>query len=310
MNHLTDLMPELQRDCVYDIAEYLRPSLFIDVGAAAGHVVQEVSNKWIASLEEAVGFEPFPNNHQYFEANTKDCDCAVRLIKKAVSDEQSQATFFVSATVQGNETGWEDYVGYSSLGSLLSSLTLTQRIKNRLKYLVFDLWKRKGTDEQKFLTVETTTLDHEFNHQQLMQSATFLKIDVQGAEEQVLNGSRQLLSSGSLDIIYIEWSGETSVLDILSTHGYTIYDTTYVVFAKEMDSVHLFEELGMEYMDTVQLSTGRQAYEMIMKDDPLTVINKIKKHRLGNIQTDLIAVHDKKHSEFLDAIQTYQKKYI
>ena len=135
----------------------------------------------------------------------------------------------------------------------------------------------------------------------------FIKMDVQGAEEKVLHGASAALEENRISVLYIEWSGEQGVIDILTNHGYQIYDSTYVVGPKIYDT-QPFKDIGFRDITRINLSTGKTAYEMILADDnvsPAEAIRKVKNQGLGWIQTDLIAINSNVKEQFLEATRKY-----
>lgn len=300
---LTSLIPHPKRDCIYDIVGQLRPALCIDIGAAAGHVTRTIS---LASgpATRIVAFEPFPGNHDHFSNTVSDLVNDISLVKKAVSDEVGWASFFVPSTVHGTEKGWENLKGYSSVGFLYGF-----KYHSLLEYLVVKLKaliKRfKGRPAGKVLRIETTTIDTEFPQE----SIDFIKIDVQGAEAQVLKGAKSALENGRVGVLYVEWAGEEEVIDILSSHGYEIYDSNYIV-CSNAENVAPYKDMGFEVDGELNLSTGKKAYEMVLTetgDDPVESIRKIKQRKLGWVQTDLIAIHPNFKQRFMSALDNYLK---
>lgn len=203
------------------------------------------------------------------------------------------------------EKGWEGYSGYSSVGFLTPDSTLSlksiyRKTKSFTENILRVLTARQSAQE---IDVETTTLDREFINEEI----DFLKIDVQGAEEKALKGANNMLSAEKIHILYVEWSGEKSIEELLQGHDYHIYDSTYIA-GPIFDDIRPFEDIGFHVIDKIQLSTGNIAYEMLLERDdisPAEAIRKVKSKGLGWVQTDLIAVSSKSFTRFSDALSLY-----
>lgn len=287
MKKLSRIVQKVEKDCIYEFLKHMDLKLCVDIGAAAGYFTKIISQKGDKSTH-IVAFEPFPGNFSFFEEHTKDIKNIV-LIKKALSDTMGKLDFFVPSTVEGTEPGWENFAGYSSVG-YLSSLSRV----NKEHY-----------PNGKTFQVDTVTMDSEF----VSKHIDFAKIDVQGAETKVLLGAKQLLHENKIDVMYIEWSGESEIIDILSNSNYITYDSTYMVVPNVYDMAP-FEAMGFKSIEKLQLSTGKIAYDMVLEEDgltPLEAILQVKERKLGYIQTDIIAVSQPYHNFFLSSVAAYNK---
>lgn len=268
----------------------------VDVGAAAGEATIRLCEQGGAGTR-LTAFEPFPGNHPHFTRETAALPNEINLIKKAVSDRAGTTSFVVPSIVDGSVPGWDNYEGYSSVGFIAS----TSRFKSLAYQLHGLLCKVVNRQRAHTLTVDTTTIDAEFPKATI----DFMKIDVQGAEANVLEGARAALSEGRIHVLYIEWAGERDVLAKLQAHGYTLYDSTYVVCAKAYpDSIH--EELGFRAVGEAKLSTGKTAQELVLTTaglQPERALAELRKKVGGWMQTDLIAVSPSALDSFMDAVQ-------
>lgn len=276
-----------KRDCIYDILSYWNLRLCIDVGAAAGHNTKRMS---LMSNENTtiIAYEPFPGNHSHFEKAFLKIDKKAQLVKKAVSNSIGNSKFIVNSTVKGNELGWNNYEGYSSVGYLENEATHSET----------HVYPEKQT-----LMVETTTIDHDFPKEYI----DFIKIDVQGAEEKVLLGAANALAEKRIGALYIEWSGEPEVVDILSYHDYILFDSTYII-GSYGTKIEPFEKIGFKFLEEVNLSIGSKAFEMVISDEsisPAKAMKQVKEQKLGWIQTDLIAISPKRINDFLKATRSF-----
>jgi FkbM family methyltransferase len=266
-----------RRDYVYDFLQGRGPGgLYVDVGAASG----AVSERLAGDAKQVVAFEPFPANIHLFRNRVFNYS-NVRLVEKAVSSRRGRTTFFVGSTVQGDEPGWEDQVGYSSVGKIGTSL-----ISKFGNYALVGLgvMRRRGA---KLIRVETTTLDHELGEQVV----DFLKVDVQGAESQVLEGAERALESHRIRLMYLEWSGDSEVERRLEGAGYSIFDSVYVGSGTEA-ARRSFESSGFEVIDVIPLSTGRPALEMIYHGSGSDIGSVLRELNVNGqwIQTDLVSL--------------------
>jgi FkbM family methyltransferase len=293
---ISELVETPKRDCIYDILGYLDLRLCVDVGAAAGEVTRRIRMAGGCNTR-VVAFEPYAGNHVFFDRSIHGLD-NIHLIKKAVTDRLGRATFTVPLVVQGIEQGWEQRVGYSSVGFLSSGQGVGQRMLDKLS----------GRPRPQTLTVDTTSIDEEFAGQKI----DFMKVDVQGGEADVLKGSTRMLEASLIDILYIEWFGDPRVVAALAEHDYRLYDSTYVVGHKtagrERADTHQLEEIGFEILDELKLSTGKVAYELVLtRDDvsPAEAMARVKAAGLSWIQTDLIAISGEASTRFQDAVGRY-----
>jgi FkbM family methyltransferase len=276
---LKEIVDRPKRNYIYDVLCHLNLGLCVDVGAAAGLVTKKLCSVG-GPHTRVVAFEPFPGNHQYFHQSIKDLNNKISLIEKAVSDDVGMASFVVPSVVQGTETDWGKYVGYSSVGFLSNAPGVVSKAEQYLK-------------------VKTTTIDIEFPNEEI----DFMKVDVQGGEAKVLRGAGTMLQENRIHVLYIEWSGEAEIVEILANYGYEIYDSNYVVGPKVHDP-QPFQEIGFQIIGEGHLSTGEISYEMILVDDsvsPACAISEVRKRGLGWIQTDLIVISPNIKEQFLKA---------
>lgn len=307
IRNLTEIIDKPRRDCIYDILGHLDLGLCVDVGAAAGHNTRRIRRAG-GGRTRVVAFEPFPGNHEFFYQSTMRLD-NVTLIKKAVSDSVGVAEFTVPSVVQGTEPRWEKYTGYSSDGFLSSQVddahpSIPRFLKRTIRRIAEGALRRPPPQR---LIVETTSIDTEFT---AGEPIDFMKIDVQGGEARVLLGSDGMLRTRRINILYIEWSGDPGVVRALGQHEYRIYDSTYIATPRIHD-VKPFEKMGFEFIDEVQLSTGKVAYHLLLTSkqlSPSEAIKMVRKGNLGCIHTDLIAVSENTLGRFLEAAERYDRR--
>lgn len=277
---------QARRDFIYDTVADLAPRLCVDIGAAAGHTTRRLCEAMSAG-GRVVAYEPFPGNLPHFRATTSTLT-NVTLIQKAVSEKVGATEFYVDSVVHGTEPGWQELIGYSSVGHLRTERLwplrkLAKQLRRWLRDPVALLDPRRTS-----LRVETTSLDTEFPRDAI----DFIKIDVQGAENRVLRGARRLLDEQRAVLLYVEWAGDREVVEILERAGYALFDSIYVGALRSGRAEDL-EQLGFRVHERVDLSVGRPAYEMTYTGDLARVaelLRSVRRRQRGWIQTDLIAV--------------------
>ncbi len=293
IHKITTLLETPEQDFIYQTIRRLPLQLCADVGAAAGEKSRTIRLAG-DDMTRVVAFEPFPANHGFFQAAVRDLD-NVELVTKAVSDKTGHADFFVSSTVSGTEPGWERFAGYSSVG--LIPRTTGDWLKQVVKLMIAPL---RGMKDAHRIRVETTTLDKEFPTEHV----DFLKVDVQGAESRVLLGAERLLEEGRIGLMYLEWSGDRLVEEILSCHGYEIYDSNYVAFSPD-DDPGPFTRQKFEILGRINLSTGRKAFDMVYRGDSTelgAVLRGLNTPGGTWAQTDLIAVKSADAARFAQLV--------
>jgi len=280
-----------------DVYEFLRSrghaDLFVDVGAASGEVTELIA----PHASHVLAFEPFPPNVRLFKKRLASRP-NVGLVEKAVSSRRGRTTFFVGSSVQGDEPGgWSDQVGYSSVGKIAPS-RIRGLLSNFLRVGAATLGRRRGAT---MLRVETTTLDAELGGR----TVDFLKVDVQGAEREVLEGARSAVAAQRIRLMYLEWSGDPAVEERLASSGYSIFDSVYVG-SGNAQAKREFEDNGFEIIGTIPLSVGRPAFEMAYRGsnpDVGSILRKLNR-RDQWIQTDLVALPERDKASYLEFLTT------
>jgi len=236
-------------------------NLCVDVGAAAGIYSKKIFN--INPKAEVYAYEPFPGNWIHLENTLKEYQ-TVKIIKKALSDKKETRRLYVGSVVsEGNQSFAKDMIGYSSLGTFYGNADTSKTV----------------------MDIECTTLDEEIQSGKI----NFLKMDVQGAEPLVLNGSKQNLERG-IEMMFIEFSFQPDLLQILHKHQYVCFDTGYV-FSSSSTTTQLLD-VGFRDCKKVTLSTGDTVFSAKYHGDYAQLqSSEFKKAlKIGWIQTDLICV--------------------
>ena len=187
------------------VREIASGDVIYDIGANAGFFTI-LAAKLTGRRGHVYAFEPVPENtdsvQQQIAVNGLK---QVELVIMAVSDRCGEALF----TLTDNTS--TPHITYSN--------------------------KDQGMDERQ-LTVRTVTLDEfALNHS----APDFIKLDVEGAETEVLRGADDLLSSDQAPKLLIELHGDDkaqSVGAILTEHNYTICDLDGKPLAKGTQGQH------------------------------------------------------------------------
>ena len=304
IRRITEIIDHPERDVISDILSHLDLSLCLDIGAAAGHFTKRLCHLG-GKGTRVVAFEPFPANHKYFYESIAGLENDIRLVNKALSESVGTSSFSIPSVIQGTEPGWEQFIGYSSVG-FLSPVSSVRHLKLKLQNLIKLVFKKPHSQ---IINVKTTTIDTEFPKEEI----AFVKMDVQGAEEKVLRGARTALKEKRIHALYVEWSGEQEIIDILTGHGYQIYDSTYITIPKNYDT-QAFKDIGFDHIVEVGLSTGKVAYDMTLVGDhfsPKEAIQEVESRGLSLwIQTDLIAISPNTQEQFLEAVKKYNERQL
>lgn len=292
---ITSIQGTPRRDEVYDFLESRGVAdLCVDVGAGMGHV----SRRLVHQTRELLAYEPFPNNVKLFRQRLGGHG-NIRLIEKAISNKKGRTTLFVHSTVQGDEPGWADSVGFSSVGRIETS---KRNMFRSYRHLAWDVLRhRRGATT---VRVRTTTLDAELAGR----TVDFLKVDVQGAETQVLEGARSLLEAQRIRLIYLEWTGNPEVIERLTAAGYAVYDSVYLGYNPDAPEAtrREFESNDFEVIGTTPLSSGGDALEMVYHGNGDEIGSKLRRLNRGYqfLQTDLIALPNGDAPAFVDFVRT------
>jgi FkbM family methyltransferase len=159
------------------VQRLLKPGMtFVDVGANIGYYTL-LATKQVGHTGKVYAFEPEPLNFELLRKNVivNWFSGVVRTEKKAVSDAGGQIDFYVRQNYRGN----------SSIGPVTR-----EHLEN-----LYDSMER--------IQVETISLDEYFPEPP---SIDVLKIDVEGAELDALQGMRHLIQSNPEIVIICEWS--------------------------------------------------------------------------------------------------------
>ena len=276
-SEIYDLLP-------YEILKCFPEGLCLDVGAAAGFSTKRML---LANPKcKVIAFEPFEGNLPHLKNVLSEIE-GWSLVPKAVSNFSGKGGFFVSSTVKGTEKNWQRLIGYSSIGHLIP------------------LEKIGRYESERTSTVDVCCID-----EYVTEHVLFMKMDVQGAEFEVLQGAKETIKNHGISVIYVEFSGDLRVLEFISELGYVIFDAKYLLIPLAENVMP--ESLGMLEYEPVHLSTGKTAMEGFISGRPQAfseLCDFMKKihNDVGFFQTDLYCVHSSFLPSFLNALSVAYK---
>lgn len=265
---------------VYQLLRYLPTYLCVDVGAAAGVSAEQI--KHAARKSTVICFEPFPGNWTYIDEKASRLP-GVEVRRQAVHDTVGTVQFHMPSTVTGVEPGWEGMVGYSSGGYIVDK-------------------EKSG----KSIEVEAIRLDDQFK-----QHISFLKIDVQGTELNVLKGANSLLTRGLIDMIYCEYSAQAEIIEYMNDLDYFAFDTDFLAV---LDSEVSLDTLPAHLIvGEKRMSNGRNGYTLVFKGLPRIqpdydeFIHAVAEKTVA-FQTDMLFVSRRFLPTFFASVSTHLAK--
>lgn len=161
-----------------------QPIVF-DVGANEGQTIRRMSR--IFQNPKIYAFEPIPELVKKLHKNFSDevSSGNLILVNAACGNVDSQSNFYVNAVS-----------GHSSLLRLRPNSEWLKR-RSGEKHLKPEEYTKE------IIKVDVITLD-EFTNMSGVEHINFLKLDTQGSELDILNGAKNLLSKGKIDLIQTE----------------------------------------------------------------------------------------------------------
>jgi FkbM family methyltransferase len=194
----------------------IKNPIIFDVGANVGQSIERFSSVFKNEEFKIYSFEPTPKLFQILK-NKYDLKKNIKLFQLALDDKIIKSKFF----------SYE----YDRINSLIQTDENSKFHKSRQI-------ASKNRDFSNFETeieVQTSTIDNIANEQNI-NKIDVLKIDTQGNEDRVLEGSKKLLNSNKINLIELElilgfgYQRQMSFLDIekvLSPYGYRLIGIDY-----------------------------------------------------------------------------------
>lgn len=261
---------------IYKLLGHLPCLHCVDVGAASGGTVRLMKQYSVNATVDA--FEPFPGNFRFLEQEIAKHD-GIILHKVAVSATEGSRSLAVPGVVEGHEPGWEDRVGYSSGSHLVSDASAKNHI-----------------------TVECVSLNTAVKRR-----ISFLKIDVQGTELDVLQSADRHFEEDNVDLCFVEFSGNDDILRYFENFGFYCFATPILFDTREGVASRL---VGVNVIEIKRLSNGcigEYAWDHSAPVAGSLFSEHIRNLRkiYGRVQTDLIFVAPRFYPSFLAGCADY-----
>lgn len=172
----------------------------IEIGGHIGYI--SLYFAYLVGREgRVIVFEPGPNNLPYIRKNTKANTC-ISLIEKAVTDYTGSAKFYIENLSGQNNSLREEY---GVLNKNIRSAGI-------------------NSVEKSIVEVPCTTLD-DFLLQTQALSPSFIKIDVEGAEVNVLNGMKDTLEKNDIALMVEVTENPSDVFSLLIGAGFKLFSS-------------------------------------------------------------------------------------
>lgn len=189
----------------------IKNPIIFDVGANIGQSIERFSSLFKSEEFKIYSFEPIPKLFQILK-NKYDLKKNIKLFQLALDDKIIKSKFF----------SYE----YDKISSLIQADENSKFYKSR-KIAVKNSNYSNFTNE---IEVQTTKIDNIADEQNI-DKIDVLKIDTQGNEDRILEGSKKLLNSNKINLIELElilgfgYQRQISFYDIekvLSPYGYRL----------------------------------------------------------------------------------------
>jgi FkbM family methyltransferase len=191
-----------------EIIELFRPKqgdIVVDVGAHIGRYTI-IASKRVGANGKVIAIEAHPGNYEMLNRNIKLNGLTnVTTLNYAVYSKESKIKLYVP----------DEEFGYTMHHSIMSDYIFP---------------KYKGKTEDKFIEVSANTLDYLLNLKGIT-DVNWVKIDVEGAEFEVLKGANNILSNSKDIALLIEVHGKNTyepIIDSLRSYNFKIdFEKTY-----------------------------------------------------------------------------------
>jgi FkbM family methyltransferase len=191
-----------------DIIEHFTPKqgdIVVDIGAHMGRYTI-ISSKRVGTNGKVVAIEAHPGNFEMLNRNIKLNQLTnVIPLNYAVYSKETKVKLYLP----------DEESGYTMHHSIMSDYIFP---------------KYKGKTEDKFIEVSANTLDYLLNLKGIT-DVNWVKIDVEGAEFEVLKGANNILSNSKDIALLIEVHGKNTyepIIDSLRSYNFKIdFEKTY-----------------------------------------------------------------------------------
>jgi FkbM family methyltransferase len=171
----------------------------IEIGGHIGYISLYLAH--LVGLQGRITvFEPGPDNLPYLQKNTA-ADPRISVVEKAVTDYIGTARLYIDKLSGQNN-------------SLIADYKILMENQEHA-YL--------GSEDANFVKVSCTTLD-DFLNQVPETAPAFVKIDVEGAELQVLTGMKETLKAQNLALMVEVHENAAAVFSLLRDCGFLMFD--------------------------------------------------------------------------------------
>ena len=217
----------------------------IDGGAGSGETAQNICK--FTNLNGLIyAFEPFPGNYRFFS----NLDKRIKHIDKALYNKNVVKEFTIPSVVS-EEDNWakKGMLGYSSLG-YIEQASLIKKLLRKVKRKIESYLKNNSINSLQTFLVNCIKLDSFLE----VENIDFIKLDLQGGEYLALKGMAKYLSKTKF--LWIEYSGDYRILELLNRYNFTLFDTNYM--CQGISDEELFD-LGLQQVSSQILSTSKEA---------------------------------------------------
>ncbi len=280
--YVSSLLSDLKITCFSDLLKYFCKldqefNVLVDGGAGLGET-SEMILKVTNERAKIFAFEPNPNNIREFKIQSPQ----LTLVDSALGVKVGQANFNVTAnsvTDKKNINNQFIVSGTSFVGKLESAET------------ALDI---RGSDTY---SVDVVRLDGVMK-QNNINKIDFIKLDLQGGELDALKGLGELLST--VKFMWIEYSGQQGVLDILEQNDFVVFDTRYLFVGEFTSLIGECFELEKSGKNSIGKSIFFGTRKHVWPDYDLILDFCRRNRRL--IQTDIVAVNKRHLTMFLEVV--------
>lgn len=250
--------------------------VFIDGGAGLG----ETATKMLAASRNNTGpivaFEPNPDNISRF----KVVDPRLILIGEALSNENGTAEFMVTSKTKTDGDAKNEFMqaGSSFVGKLSAHV------------------EGARSETAEYYPVTISRMDDALANLGITR-ADFIKLDLQGAETQALQGLGSLVST--VNWMWLEFSNQPDLLKYLSESGFVLFDTEYLFVGEPNTLIEELFNITRQGTNSIgkRIFFGRRRH--VWRDYERAFMFARTKRRM--IQTDLVAVAPHYLPVFLEA---------